>query len=117
MMVQGADANANTSGYNKTLVVSTAPARLYSVTVYNNGGADAYIQVFDTIAVQTAGAWTSGAEPRIMMRVPAASGGSFDFGDGRIFQTGISIAGSTVPGSYTAVGATDLLIDATYRVK
>jgi hypothetical protein len=112
--IQGGDRAANSAGYAASLAVAAAPARLYSVTVYNNSGADGYIQVFDAAAVPTAGAWS--AAPKLMMRVPDASQGSFDFTDGRIFTTGIAIAVSTLATNYTAA-TSNFLIDATYRVK
>lgn len=114
--VEGGDSKANSTGYAGTLVVSTNPARLYSVTIYNNSGADVYLQVFNTTAVQTAGAWTAGSEPYLQARVPTADFGGFDFKDGALFPVGISVACSSSPTQYTAV-ATAALIYATYHRK
>lgn len=110
--VQGADATTNSAGYAGSLLVTALPARLYSTTFFNNSGADAYVQVFDAAAVPSPGAWATA--PRLQMRVPDQSQGSFDFGDGRIFGTGIAIAISSTATTYTAVASAGL-IDATFR--
>lgn len=112
--IQGADATTNSTALAATLVASTVACRLYSITVYNTDVADRYIQVFDAVAVPTAGAWDTTI--RLQLKVPTDYHGSFDFGDGRLFSTGCSIAVSTTNTLYTAAGDV-CLIDATLRKK
>jgi hypothetical protein len=114
MMVQGADAKANSSGYGGSLAVSSAPARLFTAIAYNNSGADVYMQIFDATAVPTAGAWAT--PPLLQERIPTGSSGYFNFSDGVIFPTGIAIAISSDPTNYTAA-ASSCLIYSSYRVK
>lgn len=110
--VQGADAKTNSSGYAGSLVVSAGPARFYTATIYNNFGGDVYIQVFDAVAVPSTGAWST--PPLLIARIPNASQGGFDFSDGCLFPTGVSIALSTTATDYTAAPSA-AIIYATYR--
>ena len=110
--VQGADAKSNSSGYAGSLVVSANPARFYTATIFNNFGADVYIQVFNAVAVPSTGAWAT--PPLLITRVPHGSHGGFDFSDGCLFPTGVAIALSTTATDYTAA-ASAATIYATYR--
>lgn len=114
--VEGADSKANSTGFAGTLVVSAGPARLYSVTIYNGSGGNVYLQIFNTTAVQTAGAWTAGSEPLLQVLIPATATGGVDFKDGALFPVGVSVACSSSPTQYTAV-ASAALIYATYHKK
>lgn len=114
--VEGADAQAHSSSFAGSLVVNAGPCRLYTISFYNNSGADVYLQVFNTVAVQTAGAWTGGAEPWMQVRVPTGTTGGLDFSDGALFPVGCSVACSSVATQYTAVASAGLIY-ATYRVK
>jgi hypothetical protein len=108
--ISAADRSANGGALAATLQVATAPARLYSVTLFNTGGAQ-YIQVFDS-----AGTPAALAVPKLQIKIQGDDDRSIDFGDGRIFTAGIFIGNSTTSGTYTP-GAADCLIDATYRLQ
>lgn len=108
--VIGADKTANSGALAASLIVSTSPAKLFSLTIFNTNAAAQYIQVFDAIAVPA-----NATVPKLCMKVNADSQGSFDFGDGRIFPTGIVVCNSSTAGTKT-IGAADVLFDATFRV-
>lgn len=120
MMVVGATETNNSAGADNAtgwLACNTA-ARLYSVTAYNNTGANVMVQVFDTASALVDGA----TKTKLAMVVPLGGQGSFDYGDGRIFTYGITIAFCATttndPSTYTgsdAVAMTGSVVDCTFR--
>lgn len=110
--VQGADKTNNSAGYAETLAAVAAPARLFSVTLFNKAAADKYVQVFDATAAPSTGAWST--PPKLILKIVADYHASFDFGDGRIFVNGIAIVVSAANDSYTS-GGSNCIIDCTFR--
>jgi len=110
--VQGGDKANNSGALAKSLVVLAAPGRLFSSTVWNDSVADRWIQLHDAASLPT-----NGTVPKIVFKCLAASDRAVDYGDGRIFNTGIVVAVSTTSATLTITTTDDCIIDATYRAK
>lgn len=104
-----------------SFVASAAPATLYRCSGFNDSGATVYVQIHNS-AIAPPGA---GAVPKVSMRVPA--GATFSFrpdnnvvpgmyrnGVFVVFGSGIVIAASTTPATFTAAPAS-LWINCAYR--
>lgn len=109
--IVGATARYPTTAANpaaSSAVVSTSPARLYSISGYNNGAAQ-YIQLFDLAALPA-----DGTTSLLSFPVGAASWWYFDFQDGLLMPTGIVLCNSTTAITKT-IGAADNQFVCAYR--
>ena len=120
--IMGADqsvTNVSGANYVATLQATAARGRLYKLTLSPLAGmaVDVYAWIFDLAAGSAAS-----AAPVAVRYVPAAAGGTWDFGpDGSLFQNGIYVALSTVrptdaTTTVTDSGSNKMIIKADVRV-
>lgn len=108
--IEGATKVDNTSTAVASRIVTTSPAILHTLSIYNTGAA-AFVQLFDSTTLPG-----DGTVPLWSQDIAATSAKQFSWPQGRPFTTGIVVSSSSTGGTKTIAGAV-LLIDATYRPK
>jgi len=107
--LRGADKSANSNGLSNAIQAAAAPARLFSVTCYNNTAGVIYLQCHDK-----ASAAAEGDAPKLLVKILPDTTGGFDWSSARIFSNGIYICSSSTAATKTLGGASDAIIDATF---
>lgn len=110
VQIRGADKTANSAALANALQVATQPGTIFSATVYNNSGSTVYLQLHDAVSAPA-----NGAVPKLVEPVLAGTTGSFDWATGRLCTVGIYLCTSSTAATKTLSGATDAIIDSTYR--
>jgi hypothetical protein len=99
----GVPASLSSNALAASMVIAAVPAVLFDVTVANTTAADAFLLLFDAVALPG-----NGAIPKAYAAIPAGWTGSISYDTGRGFATGIVAAMSTTLGTLTVAGASFL---------
>lgn len=99
--------NKSSSGLAASLVVSSIPAVLYGLTVYNGKASSQYIQIHDAASLP--------ADTAVPVFPPFTIGSgetrTLEFEEGRNFATGIVVCNSSTAATKT-IGSADCMFDA-----
>lgn len=102
-------ANATTTAYAASLVVSPVGATIFGITGHNSKATEQYIQIHDAASLPA-----DTAIPKITILVPALTSFSLDFGDtGRLCPSGIVVCNSST-GPTKTIGSADCWFDVQY---
>lgn len=102
-------ANATTTAYAASLVVSPVGSTIFGITGHNSKLTEQYIQVHDAVSLPA-----DTAIPKVTILVPASSSFGLDFGSrGRLCENGIVVCNSST-GTTKTIGAADCWFDAQY---
>lgn len=102
-------ANATTTAYAASLVVSAVGATVFGITGHNSKITDQYIQIHDSPSLPA-----DSAIPKVTILVPASSSFAMEFGNlGRLCSSGIVICNSSTAQTKT-IGSADCWFDVQY---
>lgn len=99
--------NRSSSGLAASLVISSNPAVLYGLTIYNGKATAQYIQLHDAASLPADA--STPIYPPILIGSGETKGLSFP--EGRIFDTGIVVCNSSTSSTKT-IGSADCMFDA-----
>lgn len=115
MRNNGADCAKNSLALAQTMVVCAGPCRIYDLVILSQNAGKVYAQLHNTIAVPTAlavpVAWVE-LDPTLSGAATAI--GSLSWNGGRPMLVGATLVLSSTKATYTALGSSDALFDATF---
>lgn len=111
--ISGADRWDNAEALTGSRQVAVGSGKLFDCIVFNTGGSDIYVQLYDTAS---GASLTPGVSvPLQQIKVSADDSGFFSLPNGRRFKNGIYVQSSDT-NSALGNASTVLLIDSAYRL-